>query len=47
MVEMVLRLAGLAAHQPKTAIGVVIALEHRDQFMGSAIRTGKLVELRA
>jgi hypothetical protein len=47
MVQMVLRLAALAAHQPETSIRVVIAVEYRLQCVGSAGRTGKLVELDA
>lgn len=47
MIEMVLRLAVPAVHQPETSVWIVIALKPRSQFVGSAGRTGQLLEVDA
>jgi hypothetical protein len=47
MVEVVLRLASMASHHPEASIGVAIALEHRNQFVTAAGRTGQFVKLNA
>jgi hypothetical protein len=45
MIQVVLRLAMAAVHKPEAAIGIVITLKFRHQFVGSTSRTGELVEL--
>ncbi len=47
MVQMVLRLAMPTAHKPEAAVRIVIALKPQSQFVGSAGRTGQLMELEA
>jgi hypothetical protein len=47
MTDVILRLAGIAPNQPEASIRGVIALEHWDQFVTAAGRTGHLVKVLA